>query len=62
MPTTETKPVSTSTTTLRNKRVIKGPVFNFSGALKANEDKCFWQTSTGWTLNDGIDLKKAHGS
>lgn len=42
--------------------VIKGPLSNFSRALKANKDKCFQQTSTTWILNDGIDLKKAHGS
>lgn len=51
------------TTTLWGKKmVIKGPLSNFSRALKANKDKCFQQTSTTWILNDGIDLKKAHGS
>lgn len=63
MPTTETKSVFTSNYYPTGKKmVIKGPLSNFSRALKANKDKCFQQTSTTWILNDGIDIKKAHGS
>lgn len=63
MPTTETELVFTSNYFFKKKkRLIKDPCFNFSRALKANKDKWFWLSSTGWILNDRIGLKKAHGS